>query len=250
MDRIMSLHIYKDLDALSNGLAEWIADLIAKTLQTQDRFIIALSGGNTPKKMHGLLASSPYKEKIDWGKLHIFWGDERDVPFEDARNNAKMTFDTLLDLVDVPPAQIHPIQTDIPPEQSAIAYEKILHKYFGGSRDALPQKSFDLVLLGMGDDGHTLSLFPGTAVIHEERAWVSSFFLKSQDMSRITLTKNIVNRSAHIAFLISGSEKAHALFEVLRGDPDPDLYPSQVIAPADGTLDFFVDEAAASKINS
>ena len=248
MDRIMNVQVFKDADDLSQHLAEWITDLIAATLQSQSRFTLALSGGNTPKKLHKILAASPCKEKIDWKKLHIFWGDERDVPFEDERNNAKMGFDTLLSKVDIPSDQIHVMRTDIPPEQSAIEYETILHQYFGGTPGMLPLRSFDLVLLGMGDDGHTLSLFPGTTVIHEEKAWVTSFFLKAQDMSRITLTKNIVNRSGQVIFMISGPDKAHALAEVLQGNKNPDLYPSQVIQPIDGRLEFFVDQAAAASL--
>src|ERR1700753_3496448 len=108
----MPLHIFKDADALSDAVAKWIADTIGATLKKKDRFTIALSGGSTPKKLHKLLAASPYKEQIDWSKLHIFWGDERDVPFTDDRNNAKMAYDTLLNFVPVPPSQVHVMRTD------------------------------------------------------------------------------------------------------------------------------------------
>ena len=256
----MQLHVYKDAQELSDAVAKWIADMIGETLKKKDRFTIALSGGSTPQRLHKILAASPYKEQIDWSKLHIFWGDERAVPFEDSRNNAKMAYDTLLNFVPVPAAQIHVMRTDIAPEQSAIEYEKILHQYFdplpangeGGSAAGEPGKSshsFDLVLLGMGDDGHTLSLFPGTEVVHEEKAWATAFFLKAQDMYRITLTKTIVNRSASIAFLTTGTGKAHALKEVLKGAYNPDLYPSQEIRPTTGELHWFVDEAAAAGLD-
>ena len=236
----MELHLYKDGEALSQGAAKWIADRIAATLKTSDRFTIALSGGSTPKRLHQILAATPYKEQIDWSKLHVFWGDERAVPFEDDRNNAKMAYDTLLDFVPVPASQIHVMRTDIPAEQSAIEYEKLLHQYF----DKTPF-SFDLVLLGMGDDGHTLSLFPGMPIVHEEKAWAKSFWLPAQDMSRITITKTITNKSAAVAFLTAGAAKAHALKEVLEGAYNPDKYPSQEIKPA-GELHWFVDEAAAA----
>ncbi len=236
----MELHIYKDGEALSVAAAKWIADRIGATLKSKDRFTIALSGGSTPKRLHELLAQAPYKEQVDWSKLHIFWGDERAVPFEDSRNNAKMAYDTLLDFVPVPSAQIHVMRTDIEPEQSAAEYEKILHQYF----DSTPT-SFDLVLLGMGDDGHTLSLFPGTEIVHEEKAWAKAFYLPAQSMYRITLTKTIVNKSACVAFLTAGQAKAHALHEVLKGAYDPDKYPSQEIKPS-GELHWFVDEAAAA----
>ena len=239
----MELHVYKNPDELSYAVAKWIADIIAATLRHQDRFTIALSGGSTPKALHKILAASPYKEQIDWSKLHIFWGDERAVPFTDDRNNAKMAYDTLLNFVPIPPYHIHVMRTDIAPEGSAVEYEKILHMYFDNT--AL---SFDLVLLGMGDDGHTLSLFPGTAAVHEEKAWTIAFFLRTQDMYRITLTKTIVNRAARIAFLTTGSSKAHALKEVLQGAYNPDLYPSQEIRPVKGELHWFVDEAAAAAL--
>jgi 6-phosphogluconolactonase len=246
----MELHVYKNADELSQAVAKWIADDIAATLKRQDRFTIALSGGSTPKLLHKILAAAPYKDQIDWSKLHIFWGDERDVPFTDDRNNAKMAFDTLLNFVPVPPYHIHKMRTDIAPEASAAEYETILHHYFdatlAGGTGAAPPHSFDLVLLGMGDDGHTLSLFPGTAAVHEEKAWTIAYFLKAQEMYRITLTKTIVNRAARVAFLTTGTGKAHALKEVLKGAYNPDLYPSQEIKPVPGELHWFVDEAAAA----
>lgn len=235
----MELHIFEDGEALSNGAAKFIANHIATTLKTNPRYTIALSGGSTPKRLHQILAQSPYKEQIDWSKLHIFWGDERAVPFEDSRNNAKMAYDTLLDFVPVPTEQIHVMRTDIGAVESAAEYEKVLHRYFDDTAT-----SFDLVLLGMGDDGHTLSLFPGQPVIHEEKLWATAFWLQAQDMYRITLTKTIVNKSACVAFLTAGTAKAHALREVLKGAYNPDLYPSQVIKPV-GELHWFVDEAAA-----
>jgi 6-phosphogluconolactonase len=244
----MNLEIFKDIDQLSQALAEWITSLIEETLTRKNSFSFVLSGGNTPKKLNSLLASLPYKERIDWGKIHIFWGDERAVPFEDERNNARMAFDTLLDIVDVPRNQIHIMDTSLPPDEAAAEYAESLYEFFG--TDVLPAQTFDLVLLGMGDDGHTLSLFPGTPVIHEEKLWAASFFLKAQNMNRITLTKNVVNHSNHIVFIISGSDKANALYQVLEGERNPDLYPSQVIIPTQGELHFFTDKAAASKLSA
>lgn len=251
----MELHVYKDAEQLSQAVAEWMTGLIARTLKVHDRFTIALSGGSTPKLLHKILASPPYKDQIDWSKMHIFWGDERAVPFEDSRNNAKMACDTLLNFVQVPPSQIHVMRTDIEPDAAALEYEKILHQYFdaipgdpdGAATPTLPS-SFDLVLLGMGDDGHTLSLFPGMDIVHEETAWAKAFFLPAQDMYRITLTKTIVNRAAHIAFLTTGPGKAHALKEVLKGAYNPNLYPSQEIKPVNGELHWFVDEAATTQL--
>ncbi len=240
----MELKIYKDNVELSHEVARWITDYIVITLRKQERFVLVLSGGSTPHQLNTLLAGSPYKEKIDWSKLHIFWGDERYVPFEDDRNNAKMAFDTLLNHVPVPRDHIHKMQTDIFPEQSAMEYEKILREYFHHSH-----KTFDLVLLGMGDDGHTLSLFPGTEVVYEETKLATAYFLAAQNMYRITLTASVVNRSARIAFLVTGAGKAETLKEVIEGDYKPDIYPSQVIKPVDGELFWFTDEAAAAKLS-
>ena len=243
----MNLEIYKDGDHLARELAEWITSLIEETLRHKEQFSLVLSGGNTPKKLNHILASSPYRERIDWDKMYMFWGDERAVPLSDERNNARMAFDTLLDKVAIPKEQIYIMDTALTPDAAAMQYEEILSEYFG--TDTLPAKTFDLVLLGMGDDGHTLSLFPGTPVIHEEKLWVAGYYLKAQDMSRITLTREIVNHANHIVFMISGKDKAHALYEVLEGERNPDLYPSQVIIPTQGELHFFVDEAAASQLN-
>src|SRR5450755_1439236 len=187
----MNLEVFKDNDHLSHALAEWITSLIEETLTRREKFSFFLSGGSTPKKLNTLLSSSPYKERIDRRKIHVFWGYERAVPLEDERNNAKMAFDTLLNKVDIPKEQIHIMDTSLSPEAAAIQYEEILFEYFGS--EVLPARTFNLIILGMGDDGHTLSLFPGTPVIHEEKLWVTSFLLKAQEMHRITLTKNIVN---------------------------------------------------------
>lgn len=240
----MQLHISANPDALSTSYADWLVDYIKEVLQRQDRFTIALSGGSTPKKLHELLATPAYKDRIDWTKLHVFWGDERFVPFNDERSNAKMAYDTLLDHVPVPAAQIHVMQTEnISPEASAAAYEQLLHTYFDGKAT-----SFDLVILGMGDDGHTLSLFPGKPVIHETAKWVTAFWLEAQDMYRVTLTHPVVNNAACVTFLATGEKKAKVLYEVLKGERNVDLYPSQIIQPANGQLHWFVDEAAAADV--
>jgi 6-phosphogluconolactonase len=239
----MQLHVYNTPDEVSKALAEWITQSIITTLQKQDRFTWVVTGGNSPKQLYELLATSPYRERIDWSKLHIFWGDERAVPYEDSRNNAKMTVDHLLSKVPVVREQVHIMDTTLAPEDSAKAYEAILHKYFQSQGP-----SFDLVLNGMGDDGHTLSLFPHTPVIHEQQAWVKSFYLDAQEMYRITLTAPIVNRAANVAFLTFGANKANALFEVLKGARNIEQYPSQIIQPISGELHWFVDEAAASRV--
>lgn len=237
----MQLHISKTIDELNHTVADWLVQYIDAVLQKQNRFTIALTGGNTPKSLYRLLASDAYKNKINWSKLHFFWGDERFVDFDDDRNNAKMAFDTLLNFVPVVKDQIHIIQTEhISHEESATEYEKLLHQYFDGK-----DYSFDLVFLGMGDDAHTLSLFANTAVIDETKKWVGSFWLDAQNMSRVTLTAPIVNQAVCVAFVATGANKQKALKEVLQGEKNIHQYPSQIIHPK-GQLHWFADEAAAA----
>ncbi|MBK5272485.1 MAG: 6-phosphogluconolactonase, partial [Bacteroidia bacterium] len=181
--------------------------------------------------------------KIDWSKIIFFWGDERCVPFSDERNNAKMAFENLLDHVPVKKKQIHVIRTDIEPEAAAIEYEKLLRELFPGGNP-----TFDLVLLGIGGDAHTLSLFPGDVVISEKNAWVKVVYSKKQKLYRITLTAPVVNAAGRVAFLASGSNKAAALYHVLSDEYDPGFYPSQIIQPYNDELYWWVDEAAAVDI--
>ena len=242
----MAIHIYKSAEEVTNSLAAWICDLITERLKKNPRFSFVLSGGNTPKALYQLFASQAYLNKIPWNRLDFFWGDERFVPFSDDRNNARMAYDSLLNHVPAPRDQIHPMKTDISPADAVRQYDQLLKQYFKSHQS----KGFDLVLLGMGDDGHTLSLFPGTAVINENQAWVTEFYLEAQQMHRITLTKVLVNQSAVIVFMAVGTGKAHALHEVLEGNYQPSLYPSQVINPFDGEIHWFVDKAAASALKS
>lgn len=239
----MQLHIY-NTEELIDELAKWIINYATGILYTNDRFTIALSGGETPKRLYQLLASDQYHEKLDWNKIHVFWGDERVVPFSDDNNNAKMAYENLLSKVNIPQDNIHIIPTDISPVIAAEEYEKMLHKYF-----ELTDISFDLVLLGMGKDGHTLSLFPGFEVPPDQPNWVNAVYLDDQKMHRITLLPSVVNRSSMVIFLVTGDEKAKALQQVLKGPFEPVKYPAQLISPANGELHWFVDENAAREIN-
>ncbi len=242
----MNFHIYPSIDAFNTGIADWMVAYIQQTLVKQDRFTIALSGGSTPKNLYQLLSQEPYKSSIDWQKVHFFWGDERFVPFSDEQNNARMAYEILLNKVDVQAGNIHAFDTTLPPETSAAAYQAILHQYF----DNQPA-TFDLVLLGLGDNGHTLSLFPHTQILHEQKNWVKSFWLEEQQMYRISLTAPVVNRAAAIAFLVSGSNKAAVVKEVATGKKDIENYPAQLINPENkGVLYWFLDENAAKLLNN
>ena len=240
----MQLIIKKNPTELAKAAADLITKQINEVLQKKDRFTIALSGGSTPKALHELLAKPPYVEQIPWAQLHIFWGDERYVPIDDEQSNAGMAYDTLLGHVYTPEPQIHVWRTDLDPDAAAADYDRILHEYFKDT----DEPTFDLVLLGMGDDGHTLSLFPGTNVVHEQTAWTKAYFLTQQSMFRLTLTAALVNRAACVLFLVAGPKKAEPLKEVLEGTYNPDKYPSQVIKPSSGELIWLVDEKAAADL--
>jgi len=238
----MQLHVCKTYDELSEHLADWMVEYVSKVLSTKERFSVALTGGNTPKKLYEILASDAYKNKIDWSRANIFIGDERFVPFDDERSNAKMIRETLLDHVAVDEAHVHFMQTEnMSAETAANAYEEVLQHYFNKNETS----TFDLVLLGLGDNVHTLSLFPNeTEVIFEKTKWCTFFWLQEQNMYRITLTAPIVNAAKEIVFLINGKAKAQALKEVLHGENNPEKFPAQIIKPTNGELHFFVDEAA------
>lgn len=236
----MILHTVATKTDLIIVFANWLINDIEKVLVTKNRYTIALSGGSTPIELFKLLATDIYKSTINWQKIHIFWGDERDVAFEDDRNNAKHAFNLLLNNVPIPPNQIHIINTNFSADVAARKYEQLLHEYF----DNKPT-SFDLVILGMGDDGHTLSLFPGTFTVNETSKWAQSIYVAAQQMNRITITPAITNKAASVCFLVAGTSKAPALKEVLQGEYQPNLYPSQRIKPVNGNLQWFVDKEAA-----
>ncbi len=237
----MSLHIYRNKEEVSEQLAKWMSDIIESTLRNQEFFTIALSGGNTPHSLYKKLSSVEFRKKIDWKRVHIFWGDERVVPFNDKLNNAGTAYEMLIDHINIPAVQVHKMRTDIEPVFAEKEYEKILHNYFNNT-----VKSFDLVLLGVGDDGHTLSIFPTSPLIeNEEHKWVHAIYNKEQQMFRITLTPEIVNRASYIAFMVTGSDKANILKRVVDGDYIPSVLPAQLINPENGKLLWFLDDAAA-----
>jgi 6-phosphogluconolactonase len=237
----MNIHTAATKSDLIIDFANWLINDIEKVLATKNRYSIALSGGSTPTELFKLFATDTYKSAINWQKIHIFWGDERDVPFEDDRNNAKHAFDLLLNKVPIPANQIHIINTNFSADIAGRKYEQLLREYF----DRMPT-SFDLAILGMGDDGHTLSLFPGSDAVNETTKWVLSYYLAPQQMNRITITAPITNKAAAVCFLVSGTSKAPALKEVLQGDYQPNMYPAQRIKPINGNLHWFIDKEAAT----
>lgn len=232
---------FKDLSELSEAAAEDISSLITKTVSLKGRFLIALSGGNTPRTLHNLLGTA-YREKIPWESVSVFFGDERYVPHSDKLSNYLMARETLLDLVPIPAANVHPIPTGLPsPEEAAEAYESDLRK-------SLPEEgvSFDLLLLGLGKEGHTASLFPHSEALEEQKKWAMPVEVDAVPPRRISLTYLILNKSSAVYFLVSGRDKSSALKEVLDEKSDYHVYPARGIEPLSGRLVWWVDAAALS----
>ncbi|WP_345947547.1 6-phosphogluconolactonase [Mucilaginibacter sp. PAMB04274] len=238
------IRIFKNTQELSDAAAQLFVQSAQEAIAEKGSFTVALTGGSSPVALHKLLAASPYAEQVEWQHVFIFWGDERWVPMEDERSNAKMAFDTLLNHVPIPTKQIKPMYDAADsPEAFAAEYEQWIREQVG------EEGAFDLIFLGMGDDGHTASLFPGTDVLHEQDKWVAAYYLQPQDMYRITLTAPLINRAKRIAVLTFGEKKTHALHEVIEGERNPEKYPSQLLNPTHGELIFMVDEIAASQLS-
>lgn len=236
--------VHADAAELAREAARRFAASAADAIAARGRFTVALSGGSTPKAMFSLLAEPPYGPALPWPAIHLFWGDERCVPPDHPDSNFRMTRETLLARVPLPEENIHRIPAEDPdPARAAASYEADLRGFFGDT------PIFDLVFLGMGPDGHTASLFPGTTALHvHDRIVVENYVAKFQAY-RITLTADAINRAREILFLIAGSDKAPALKEVLEGPRNIETYPSQLIAPAQGLLRWLVDEAAAAELS-
>lgn len=239
----MSIKIYQDKEHIAAAAADLFVETAKDAIAARGKFTVSLTGGSTPELLYKLLATDAYRDQVDWQHVWVFWGDERWVPLDDAKSNARMSFETLLNHVAVPREQIFPMYKDnVAPEAYAAEYEAIVRHVLGDEGE------FDLILLGMGDDGHTASLFPGTAVLNETEKWVDAYFLAPQDMYRITLTAPLINRAKKIVFALFGANKAPALYEVLEGEPNVATYPSQLIKPLNGELVWLVDDAAAAKL--
>ncbi|MEO5674121.1 MAG: 6-phosphogluconolactonase [Chitinophagales bacterium] len=234
------IRIYNDLTLLSRAAAQLICDASEMNIGLKGEFSIVLSGGETPRVVYELLASAEYRFKIDWKHVIIFFGDERYVPPSDNRSNFKMAFDTLLKHVPVAHRNVFPIPTDSTPEENSDGYEEILKEKFSG---LFPE--FDLVLLGLGTDGHTASLFPYTGILNEKKKWVSAVFVDQQKEFRITLTASAINSAKQVVFLVAGKSKAEILRQVLEGKKNTQLLPAQLITPCHGGPIWMVDRASA-----
>lgn len=230
-------------DELALGAARFFVEQAQQAIAERGRFYVALSGGSTPKAMHQII-SEQFTESIDWSEVFIFWGDERSVPPDSDESNFKMAKETLLNHVAIPERNVFRIHAEMVSETAAAEYENQLKGVFTN----MQWPRFDLIFLGLGSDGHTASLFPHTAALSETDHWVTANFVDTLDTWRITLTAPVINAASNVVFLVAGESKANVLREVINGPYQPDVYPSQIIAPENGNLYWFVDETAAALI--
>jgi 6-phosphogluconolactonase len=241
----MKINVFNSEDEVLNGLANYFVETAASSIAGHGQFSVALSGGNSPKKLYELLASPSFKDKVEWSKVHFFFGDERYVPATDPQSNYLMAKKALFEPLDLSFKQIFPIDTSVSPEEAAKKYTTDINYYFAGT-DA----RFDLILLGLGDNSHTASLFPHTPVLHDKTVSVKEVFLKDQQVYRITMTAPLINQAHHIAFLVYGEGKAIAVHHVIEDKKDIEEYPAQLIKQQGADLQWFLDNGAASKLKT
>lgn len=238
------IHIIENQNQWEQAVLTYIVERIEETLIEKGICSISLSGGSTPKRIYELLANEGSERGLDWNTVHLYWGDERAVPHDHSDSNYKMVKEALLDHIPIPNNHVFPIPNPDQPEKAAQAYEHTLQSQFSADGS-----TFDITLLGLGDDGHTASIFPHSDLVTEQKAWVKEVYLEDQDTYRISVTAPVINRSQNIAFLVKGANKAEALKEVLDGKENPKEYPAQLIRKSPN-VHYFLDKEAAEKISN
>lgn len=236
-----NISVFQSSAALAKAAADLIIKISKQAIESRGKFVLSLSGGTTPENLFTLLAKPPYRDQIPWNKTFVFWGDERFVPSDDKRNNAHKAKTLLLDHINIPAKNINPIPVDTEPNEAAKKYEAIITKFFGKETPR-----FDLMFLGLGEDGHTASLFPGSDVVFENTRLVREVYVAEQRMYRITMTPPLINKAHTIAFLAEGENKAEILKTILIGPQQPDKFPAQVINADNGNLYWLIDKKAAA----
>ncbi|HEX7955298.1 MAG TPA: 6-phosphogluconolactonase [Pyrinomonadaceae bacterium] len=236
--------VYADAEGVARAAAQTFAHLAREAVAERGAFSVALSGGATPRRVHEILAGEEYRASVPWPDVHVFFGDERAVPADHAESNYRMASETLLSRVPIPAENVHRIEGLGDAAANASDYESVMRGFFGDA----DRPRFDLVFLGMGDDGHTASLFPHTSALAEARAWVAANWVEKLGAWRITLTAPAINAARRVIFLVTGAPKAERLREVLAGERDPSRLPAQLIRPRDGALSWYVDAAAAARL--
>lgn len=243
------IEVVADREALNQAAAKKFLLLVQTAVQKQGRFSVALSGGSTPRDFYALLAdpAAEYLGQLPWDKLHFFWGDERHVLPDNAESNYRMAYEALLSKVPVPEGNIHRIQAELSdPEAAARAYEEELRHFFNQSSGGSPH--FDLALMGLCPDGHTASLFPQTAALHERDRWVVANWVQKLHTHRITLTVPALCPSGEVVFLVAGGDKATALRDVLHGPFHPDQWPAQIFRNCTNPVVWIIDQLAARQL--
>ncbi|MDJ0367864.1 6-phosphogluconolactonase [Hymenobacter sp. H14-R3] len=239
----MALHIFPTADAALAALAAYFVKAAAQAMAERGRFAVALSGGSSPKKLYELLASEAYRGQVAWEKVCFFFGDERNVPQTSPDSNYLMAKKALFDPLGIRPAQVFAVDTRLAPAEAAAQYGVAVEEFFQEN-----PAHFDLILLGLGDNAHTASLFPHTPVLHDKAVGVKEVWLPAEQVYRITFTAPLINQARAVAFLVYGAGKAEAVAEVLGSERNMEQYPAQLIAPASGPADWFLDEAAAGEL--
>jgi 6-phosphogluconolactonase len=249
------VRVYRDAGEVALKAARYFARLADQYVVGSGRFTVALSGGSTPRAMFALLSQAPFLDTVPWESIYFFWGDERTVPPDHADSNYRMAHETLLARAPVPAENVFRIPAELPdPERAADQYAATLINFFAkqsptpGTAPLAGAPRFDLIFLGMGPDGHTASLFPGTAALQVTDRVVVANYVEKFKTYRITLTAPAINNARNVTFVAAGADKAEALGQVLEGDYQPDLYPSQLVRPQQGSLLWMVDEAAAARL--
>lgn len=240
------IRILPDYFSLASYGAEKFTALAEGSMKERNKFTVALAGGSTPRGMYRLLALKDFSDRIDWPHVEVFWSDERCVPQQDPESNYKMAMETFLSSVPIPPENIHRMASEHPPHQAAEEYADTLREVFGLTYRELPR--FDLILLGMGQDGHTASLFPGTPVVKEKEQWVAALYVEKLCSHRITLTAPVLKNAQNAIFMVSGGDKAETLKKVLENHFQPLKYPAQLLHYSRTHVLWLIDEAAASKL--
>jgi 6-phosphogluconolactonase len=241
-----SLRVFPDSRSFVDGAAGFIAEVADEAIAERGRFTAALSGGRTPKAIYARLAAADYRDRLEGKKCHLFFGDERCVAPEDSRSNFRMARETWFDPASLPAENIHRIHGEDDPAREALRYEKEIAQFH--QTNAFP--AFDLILLGLGDDGHTASLFPETAALRETSRAVVAQYVEKLTEWRVTFTAPLINAARHVAFLVEGAGKAQILRSVLEGPYQPDVWPAQLIQPGTGKLHWLADAAAAEKLET
>ncbi len=244
MQIFQNIFVFETQEQLAQAAADHFAVKASEAIAACGRFSVALAGGQTPARTYELLATETSQSPVDWNRVHIFFGDERCVPLDHPDSNYRLANETLIRRVPVPAQNVHSVKDADDPVTSAESYEQELRSFFSG----LDWPRFDLILLGLGNDGHTASLFPESSALNEDHAWVVANRVEQLRAYRITLTPPAINNAVNIAFLVAGKEKAAALAAVLNGQFEPKRFPAQLIRPDNGALVWLVDQHAASEM--